>query len=148
MSATSQALADTVRRGYMSAIRGDMSSQRGLREAGAALDVLVARLDEQEQVLAEVDDLLALYQDREGDGKTGAERERDAALARVAELERVLREADKEASIAHDAIWSKEVASCGRLHDNDDALSAQSAIWRLHEVARRALGGSDTGTAA
>lgn len=50
-----------------------------------------------------------------------------------------LEAAEKEASIAHDAIWSKEVASAGILHDNDREGSASAAIWRLHEAVRPLL---------
>lgn len=61
------------------------------------------------------------------------------AEARLKAAMDALEVADKEASVAHDAIWSKEVAPAAILHDNKRTDSAQSAIWRLHEKVRAAL---------
>jgi hypothetical protein len=47
-----------------------------------------------------------------------------------------LREADRLASVAHDAIWDNRVEANSRLHDNEDELSAQTAIWQLHHTVR------------
>jgi len=75
------------------------------------------------------------------------QKERDRAEAAETLARRcvvALEVADKEASIAHDAIWSDEVRGIGGtgfgiLHDNERDDSAQSAIWRLHDVVRAAL---------
>jgi hypothetical protein len=53
--------------------------------------------------------------------------------------EQALKEADRLASLAHDAMWSKSVASNGAIHDGDDPDSASSCIHRLHAVVRPAL---------
>jgi hypothetical protein len=61
-------------------------------------------------------------------------------LAQVAaNLADALERADKEASVAHDAIWHDNRGMTSNLHSNDNPQSAQSAIWRLHNVARPAL---------
>lgn len=96
-------------------------------EALKALAELERRLDEQEGYPGIAHDFLT------------AQRRAETAEALVGELREALRVADAEASIVHDAIWDETVGGNGRLHDNDDPRSAQSAIWRLHDAVRAAL---------
>jgi len=68
----------------------------------------------------------------------------EARLAKVPALVEALRQADAEASVAHDAIWSADVHGLGGtgidiLHNSERNDSANSAIWRLHTIIREAL---------
>lgn len=91
-----------------------------------------------ERAAREVDDLAALAR---------ANTARDRLLYDAMDA---LEAAEREASVAHDAIWHKHVDAIPILHDDDLTESATASIWRLLDAVRpvldrfRALTGADT----